>query len=80
MPDFQFSGEGVKIGAVSPGSPAEKSGLQTGDIIVKFEDTPIKSLRDYSNALKTKQPGDVVKIEYIRDGEHKTVQLELAER
>jgi hypothetical protein len=80
MPDFQFSGEGVKIGAVSPGSPAEKSGLQTGDIIVKFEDTPIKSLRDYSNALKTKQPGDIVSIEYVRDGEHKTTKLELAER
>ena len=80
MPDFQFTGEGVKIGAVSPGSPADKAGLITGDIIVKFEDITIKTLTDYSNALKTKQPGDVVTIEYIRDGESKTVQLELAER
>ena len=80
MPDFEFTGEGVKVGAVMPGSPAEKSGLMKGDIIVKFEDTPIKSLTDYSNALKTKQPGDVVTIEFIRDGESKTIQLELAER
>jgi aminopeptidase N len=80
MPDFEFTGEGMKIGAVLPDSPAEKSGLLKGDIIVKFEDAPIKSLTDYSNALKTKQPGDVVTIEYIRDNENKTVQLELAER
>jgi len=80
MPDFEYSGEGMKIGAVMPDSPAEKSGLQKGDIIIKFEDTPIKTLRDYSNALKTKQPGDVVTIEFIRDGENKTTKLELVER
>ncbi len=80
MPDFQYSGEGVKIGAVMPDSPAEKSGLQKGDIIIKFEELQIKNLKDYSNALKTKQPGDVVIIEFIRDDETKTVQLELAER
>ena len=80
MPDFEYSGEGVKIGAVMPDSPAEKSGLLKGDIIIMMDEIPIKSLRDYSNALKTKQPGDVVTIEFIRDGENKTVQLELAER
>jgi hypothetical protein len=80
MPDFEFTGEGVKIGAVMPGSPAEKCGLMKGDIIVKFEDTTIKSLTDYSNALKTRQPGDVVTIEFLRDGESTIVQLTLAER
>jgi len=80
MPDFEYSGDGMKIGAVMPDSPAEKSGLQKGDIIVKFDEVPIKSLKDYSNALKTKQPGAVVTIEFIRDGENKTTKLELVER
>ncbi|MCH9030520.1 MAG: M20/M25/M40 family metallo-hydrolase [Bacteroidetes bacterium] len=80
MPDFEFTGEGVKIGAVMPDSPAEKSGLLKGDVIVKFDDKPVKNLRDYSNLLKEHQPGDVVTIEYVREGENKTVQLELAER
>ncbi|MCH7964368.1 MAG: M20/M25/M40 family metallo-hydrolase [Bacteroidetes bacterium] len=80
MPDFEFTGEGVKIGAVMPDSPAEKSGLLKGDVIVKFDDKPVKNLRDYSNLLKEHQPGDVVTIEYVRDGQHKTVQLELGER
>jgi hypothetical protein len=80
MPDFQFTGEGVKIGAVMADSPAEKSGLLQGDVIVKFDDKPVKSLKDYSNLLKEHQPGDVVTIEYVRDGEHKIVKLTLAER
>ena len=80
MPDFEFTGEGVKIGAVMADSPAEKSGLLKGDVIVKFDDKPVKNLKDYSNLLKEHQPGDVVTIEYVRDGQHKTVQLELGER
>ena len=80
MPDFEYSGEGMKIGAVMPDSPAENSGLLKGDIIIKLDDIPVKSLKDYSNALKTKQPGDVVSIKYIREGENKTAELELAER
>jgi hypothetical protein len=80
MPDFQFTGEGVKIGAVMADSPAEKSGLLKGDVIVKFDDKPVKSLKDYSNLLKEHQPGDVVTIEYVRDGVNKTVKLTLAER
>ncbi len=80
MPDFEFTGEGVKIGAVMSDSPAEKSGLLKGDVIVKFDDKPVKDVKGYSNLLKEHQPGDVVTIEYVRDGEHKTVQLELAER
>ena len=45
MPDFEFSGEGVRISAVSPESPAAKGGLQKGDIIKqigKFKITKIK--------------------------------------
>ncbi len=80
MPDFEFTGEGVKIGAVMPDSPAEISGLVKGDIIVKFDDKPVKNLKDYSNLLKEHQPGDVVTVEYVRDGKHKTTKLTLAER
>ncbi len=40
----------------------------------------VKNLRDYSNLLKKHQPGDVVTIEYVREGQHKTTNLTLAER
>jgi hypothetical protein len=80
MPDFSFAGEGVRIGAVSPGSPAETAGLLTGDIIVRIGDTPVASLKEYSDALKTHQPGDTVQLVYVREGEQKTVLITLDER
>ena len=80
MPDFAFSGEGVRIGAVSPGSPAEVAGLQVGDIIVRLGDREVANLREYSDALKAQQPGDTVELVYIRNGEENTVSITLGER
>ncbi|MCW8960239.1 MAG: M20/M25/M40 family metallo-hydrolase [Ignavibacteriaceae bacterium] len=77
MPDFEYSGEGVKIGAVMPDSPAEKSGLQKGDIIVKLNDIQIKNLTDYSNALKNFNPGDSVQLTYLREGKENKAQIKL---
>ncbi len=80
MPDFSYIGEGVKIGELSPDSPAAKAGLQKGDIIVKFDGKEIKTLREYSNALKAKKPGDKVSITVSRFGREKTVRVTLGER
>ena len=80
MPDFEYSGEGVKIGAVMPGSPAEKGGLQKGDIIVKLDDMQIKNLTDYSNALKEHKPGDLVELTYLREGKENRTKIELTAR
>ena len=80
MPDFEYSGEGVKIGAVMPGSPAEKGGLQKGDIIVKLDDIQIKNLTDYSNALKEHKPGDFVELTFLRDGKENKTKIELTAR
>ena len=66
--------------AVIPDSSAEKSGLAKGDVIVKFDAKMVKNLKDYSNLLKKHQPGDVVIIEYVKDGERKEAKLTLVER
>ncbi len=80
IPDFTFSGKGVKVGGVSPNSPAAKAGLKKGDIIIKFSGKAVSNLRDYSNLLKLHKPGDVVDIEYLREGKTKKSKLKLAER
>ena len=80
IPDFAFSGKGVKVGDVTPNSPAEKAGLKKADVIVKFNGKSVTNLRDYSNLLKLHKPGDVVKIEYLREGKIKSTKLKLAER
>ncbi len=80
MPDFVFSGAGVKIAAVSDDSPANKADLMKGDVIIAFDGKPVKNLKDYSNYLKEHQPGDTVTFTIDRNGEKKEVNITLSER
>lgn len=80
IPDFKFEGEGVLLSGVLPGSPAAAAGLQTGDLITVFAGAPITDLTDYSEAMKQHAPGDVVVVEYVRDGEAGSVEVTLTER
>jgi hypothetical protein len=80
MPDFAFSGEGVRIASLSANSPAEKAGLKKGDIIIQLGEYKVKNLREYSNALKAYKPGDTVDLMYLRSGEQIYTKITLAER
>lgn len=80
MPDFVFSGAGVKIAAVSDDSPADKADLMKGDVIIAFDGKPVKNLKDYSNYLKEHQPGDTVTFTIDRNGEKKEINITLSER
>ena len=80
MPDFGFEGPGVRVQQVMPGSAAEKAGLLAGDVLVAFDGEPVTDLRGYSTLLKTKSPGDQVKVTVLRDGEEQTVTATLGER
>lgn len=80
MPDFSYSGEGVRIADLSSDSPAAKAGLQKGDVIIKLGSFNVTNLGSYSEALKNFNPGDVVDLVYLRDGNEYKTQIELIER
>ena len=80
MPDFVYSGKGVKIAGITDKSTAAKAGLVKGDVIIAFEGNPVKNLKDYSNYLKEHQPGDIVKLTIDRDGDKKEIIITLSER
>ncbi len=80
MPDFVYSGEGVRIAGVSDDSPAAKAGLVKGDVITAFDGKQVQNLMDYSNYLKEHQAGDIVKLTIERNGEKKEVNITLSER
>jgi len=50
--------EGVIITEVEPGSPADEAGLQRGDIIKELNRTPVKNMKNYSEALSKVKPGE----------------------
>lgn len=69
--------EGLYIVDVTEFSPAEKAGLKGGDIIVKFDGKRIKTFDELKEIRDTKNEGDIVSVEVIRDGESKTFDVQL---
>ena len=80
MPDFQFDGKGVRITGTVPGSPAQKAGLQNGDIIVFVKDTKITNLNDFAEVLRSVKPGEKITVKYNRGGKITQVDLVAAAR
>ncbi|MFJ5224326.1 trypsin-like peptidase domain-containing protein [Streptomyces sp. NPDC088400] len=66
--------------AITPNGPAAKAGLKSGDVITKFNNTPIDSGPTLIGQIWTHKPGDKVKLTYKRDGKESTVQVTLGER
>ena len=59
--------QGTLITEVASNSPADKAGLEPGDVIVGFEDREITNTDDLIQAIRTSQIGQMVKITYWRD-------------
>lgn len=74
--------DGVKIMTVSPGGPAEKAGLKTGDVLVKVDDESLKREEGRSprskllTHMRSVEPGKRVKVQYRRDGKLLAADLE----
>jgi len=69
MPDYTFSGSGVRADGVTEGRPASKAGLKAGDVIVKLGETVVTSMETYMQALNRLNKGDKTKIIYKRGEE-----------
>ena len=70
---------GVYVSGIIPGSPAEKAGLQPGDIITQLGNIPIDETHPYYNTLFSFSPGDELEIHFIRNGRKMVVKLVLEE-
>ena len=80
VPDFADDGQGVKFADVRAGSPAAKAGFRTGDVMTSFGGAPIKTLYDFTFALRDRKPGDKVDVTVMRDGKPITATVELTNR
>jgi hypothetical protein len=81
IPDFSDEeGGGVLVSGVLPGSPAEKAGILKGDRVTAVDEEKIDTLEDYSIVLKSHQPGDKIRVTFLREGEERTVEAVLVER
>ena len=69
--------EGSLITNVQPNSPAEKAGLKAGDIILKFNGTPISRTSELLNYLNRTMPNQTVQLEILRDDKKRNISATL---
>ena len=68
MPDYMFSGVGMRIDGVKENRPAALAGLKQGDIVVRLGENKIADMSSYMDALGKFNEGDSTEVEYIREG------------
>ncbi|MCA9120962.1 MAG: M20/M25/M40 family metallo-hydrolase [Planctomycetaceae bacterium] len=78
IPDFGREVEGYALMGASKDSPADRAGIKSGDVIIKFGDSKIGGLEDIDGALRKYKAGDVVSVIILRDGKELEVSVTLA--
>lgn len=74
------SAEGAIVESVEKDRPGDKAGLRHEDVIVKVDETPVKTNRDLIDYVSSKAPGTKVTITFIREGKEKTAVATLTTR
>ena len=86
---------GVLVQEVTPGGPAAKAGIRGGDtqatidgndvvlggdVITKIDGRAVRTMDDVVAAVNAKKPGQKVAVSVLRDGQPKTITVDLAQR
>jgi hypothetical protein len=80
VPDFAFTGSGVRAESITPESPAAKAGMLAGDVLLSMNGRLVANLAAFSETLKTLKPGDAVESRVRRGEQELTVTVKLTER
>ncbi len=78
--DPQNGGAGAQISSEIAGGPAERSGLQVGDVIKSVSGKPVTDATQLSILVAQKQPGERVAVAVVRNGAKRTIQVTLGTR
>ncbi len=76
---FGFDGRGVLVSEVTAGGPADRAGIQRGDIIIRVDDTSTATIARLRNTVAGYRPGAEVRVELFRNGQTLTVTVVLDE-
>jgi len=71
---------GVLIGGVMPGGPADKAGIQSGDVVIKIGDKDIENQTDVLRSVAGTAPGKKLEVVVMRKGKEKKLTVELMEK
>jgi putative serine protease PepD len=71
---------GAQLAEVRSGTPAAKAGLQAGDVLTAVDGQQVSSAPALQSAIDAKKPGDSVIVDYVRDGQSRSVTVTLGTR
>ncbi len=78
VPDFTSSeNNGLGVGGVRSGGPAEMAGMKKGDIITALDGMEVANIYDYMARLKKLEAGKVVSVDILRDGKKMVLLVQL---
>lgn len=75
VPDYLFSGKGMRIDGVSEDKPAQKAGLQKGDIVLKMGEFEVTDMMSYMKSLSKFEKGQTAIVTVDRGGTLKEVEV-----
>ena len=76
IPDYLFDGKGMRIDGISEDKPAQKAGLQKGDIVIKLGDSTVVDMMSYMRALASFETGQKTKVVVERNGKQVEAEIE----
>ncbi len=77
MPDYTYSGSGVRVDGVSEGKLAQKIGIKAGDVVIQLGDIKFTDVQSYMGALGKFNKGDATKVKVKRGNEELTFDIVL---
>jgi S1-C subfamily serine protease len=77
LPTPKQSLSGLVVSEVKAGSPAEKAGLKTKDLITEVNGKATSTAEDFVNLVKAAKPGDVLTLTVTRSGEQNPLKIDV---
>lgn len=71
---------GVLISGVVTGGPAERAGIEKGDLLLSVEGKPVSSLRELYREIWRKPPGETISLQILRDSSIRIVEVTAGDR
>jgi serine protease Do len=67
--------KGAIVSDLVPGGPSARAGLQPGDVIVSVNGATVKTSTELTREVAKAQAGDLLKLDVIRDGKHRPIEI-----
>jgi serine protease Do len=71
--------EGALVAEPQPNGPAAKAGVESGDVITRVNDQPVKDARELARTIGSMAPGQTVKLVVVHKGQDKILSMTLGE-